>query len=436
MQLGLRGEHVHDVLIAGGVEAGGRRGRHGQIGPVGVVAARGRHRQRVPAVDVAVEVAGLAGQPELVVALLAEEGARGVRLGEDRSADLRGCPRAWRRSVREVEGDHRGLTAAERRRGWGAGRDRARPRRRPDPCRRRATGCAPGLSAGRLRGQHVDRARRRCRAASRDRGARVEVVGVHALQRALDRVMAPAGAATASSASSDAASASRALAERSTPRCHRQRTASELVAVHRSWTDDPLRLRAPCAGRAARPGPRAARAGQRRGARLPTAFLWGTAIAGFQTEAGGSPANADTRSDWWVWSHDLREHRPAGHVSGDRVERGPGHWRLYRRDAALARRRLGANAFRLSIEWSRIFPRSTARRAHAAPARPAGRTSPRCATTRAELRAIRRRGMTPVLTLNHFTLPTWLHDPIAVRDAFDGRRPRRPTAAPSSAAAG
>lgn len=41
------------------------------------------------------------------------------------------------------------------------------------------------------------------------------------------------------------------------------------------------------------------------------------------------------------------------------MERGPGHWRHFGRDADLARRRLGANAFRLSIEWSRIFPRST-----------------------------------------------------------------------------
>ena len=41
----------------------------------------------------------------------------------------------------------------------------------------------------------------------------------------------------------------------------------------------------------------------------------------------------------------------------------------------------------------------------------------------AQLRAIRRRGMAPVLTLNHFTLPTWLHDPIAVRDAFAGTGP-------------
>jgi beta-glucosidase/6-phospho-beta-glucosidase/beta-galactosidase len=157
---------------------------------------------------------------------------------------------------------------------------------------------------------------------------------------------------------------------------------------------------------------------------FPRDFLWGTAIAAFQTEAGGRPANADTRSDWWVWSHDPANIRER-HVSGDRVERGPGHWRLFRRDADLARRRLGANAFRLSIEWSRLFPRST----HGARTpRELDRLVNQAAARHyaAELRAIRRRGMTPMLTLNHFTLPTWLHDPIAVRDAFAGVAPDDP----------
>jgi beta-galactosidase len=30
------------------------------------------------------------------------------------------------------------------------------------------------------------------------------------------------------------------------------------------------------------------------------------------------------------------------------------------------------------------------------------------------------------VTLNHFTLPSWLHDPIAVRAAFDGLGPDDP----------
>src|SRR5688572_27586576 len=76
-------------------------------------------------------------------------------------------------------------------------------------------------------------------------------------------------------------------------------------------------------------------------------------------EAGGSPANADRRSDWWVFTHD-RQLIEDGVVSGDRVERGPGFWRRWRKDLDLARNRLDNNAIRLGIEWSRIFPRSTA----------------------------------------------------------------------------
>jgi beta-glucosidase/6-phospho-beta-glucosidase/beta-galactosidase len=39
------------------------------------------------------------------------------------------------------------------------------------------------------------------------------------------------------------------------------------------------------------------------------------------------------------------------------------------------------------------------------------------------LDAIRRAGLRPFVTANHFTLPTWLHDPIATRDALAGRDP-------------
>jgi beta-galactosidase len=151
---------------------------------------------------------------------------------------------------------------------------------------------------------------------------------------------------------------------------------------------------------------------------FPEGFLWGPATSAFQTEAGERPANADRHSDWWAWSHDA-ENIAAERVSGDRVERSPGHWELFRSDAGLARRRLGANAFRFWIEWSRIFPSSTAA---ATTPRQLDKLTNRAAVRHyaAELRAIRGRGMTPVLTLNHFTLPSWLHDPIAVREAFRG----------------
>ena len=92
---------------------------------------------------------------------------------------------------------------------------------------------------------------------------------------------------------------------------------------------------------------------------FPDGFLWGTATAGFQVEAGGSPPFADRASDWWAFTHDAALIRE-GAVSGDRVERGAGSWRRYREDLDLASRGLRNNAIRLGIEWSRIFPRSTA----------------------------------------------------------------------------
>ncbi len=155
--------------------------------------------------------------------------------------------------------------------------------------------------------------------------------------------------------------------------------------------------------------------------RFPRGFLWGTAISGFQTEMGHG-RNLDRGSDWWVWVHNaanIAAHR----VSGDEPERGPGHYALFRTDIGLARGQLHNNAMRISIEWSRIFPRSTARVTGPLDLAEMKRLD-KLANQRAvrhyrdELVAIRRAGMTPFVTVNHFTLPLWVDDPIATRDAL------------------
>jgi beta-galactosidase len=165
---------------------------------------------------------------------------------------------------------------------------------------------------------------------------------------------------------------------------------------------------------------------------FPRGFLWGTAVAGFQAEMGGQPTNADPGSDWWAWTHDAAN-VSARRVSGDLPERGPGEWNVYRRDIALAARALHAGALRLSVEWSRVFPRSTA-------AVRVGRRITRRDLLRLDrladggavrhyrrvLAAIRRVGMAPFVTVNHFALPLWIHDPIAARDAFAGVGPEDP----------
>jgi beta-glucosidase/6-phospho-beta-glucosidase/beta-galactosidase len=156
---------------------------------------------------------------------------------------------------------------------------------------------------------------------------------------------------------------------------------------------------------------------------VPRGFQWGVAIAGFQTEMGQG-RNLDPGSDWWAWTHDATN-IANDTVTDDRPEDGPGFLARYRTDIRLAARRLHLDAFRLGIEWSRIFPRSTA-----------GATTLRQLDRLANHRALRRyrrilelirsRGMEPWVTINHFTLPLWIHDPIAARDAFAGVGPDDP----------
>ena len=142
---------------------------------------------------------------------------------------------------------------------------------------------------------------------------------------------------------------------------------------------------------------------------FPEGFLWGTATSGFQIEAGARPGDSDHGTDWWEWVRDPAN-IASGRVSGDLPEIGPGSWSLHRRDAELAHG-LGQNAHRMGVEWSRIFPD--------------GRGPDEAAVDhyREVLAELRRRGMTTFVTLNHFTLPLWLHEPIAARDAFAGRDP-------------
>ena len=73
-------------------------------------------------------------------------------------------------------------------------------------------------------------------------------------------------------------------------------------------------------------------------ARDETPFLWGAASAAFQVE--GAPG-----ADWAAWDP-LAEGRPGM----------TGHYERFREDVALLRY-FGVNAYRFSVEWSRIQPR-------------------------------------------------------------------------------
>jgi beta-galactosidase len=152
---------------------------------------------------------------------------------------------------------------------------------------------------------------------------------------------------------------------------------------------------------------------------FPEGFLWGTATAGFQVDMGcPTAACPDLVSDWYQWATD-EDIIEAGLTNGDPLEDGPGHWELFASDYDLAVNKLHNNAYRMSMEWSRLFTTSTEN-----------------ATTHAELKAIadpvavahyhdmfqamRDRGITPMVTLIHYSMPTWIHDGVACHKDPEG----------------
>jgi beta-glucosidase/6-phospho-beta-glucosidase/beta-galactosidase len=151
------------------------------------------------------------------------------------------------------------------------------------------------------------------------------------------------------------------------------------------------------------------------GIRFPDAFVFGAAVAGFQVDMGcptiGRAACDDPNSDWYVFTTAPETvNSPGAHLSGqDPGVVSPGFWELYPEDLRRAKEELHHQAFRMSFEWSRIFPTATdgvegydALKAIANPAAIA-----RYHDMFAEMK---KRGLRPLVTLYHYSLPTWIHD--------------------------
>ncbi len=118
----------------------------------------------------------------------------------------------------------------------------------------------------------------------------------------------------------------------------------------------------------------------------------------------------DRGSDWYQWiTRPELLADPATHLAGTPPSGGPGFFELYPQDIARAAAELHLNALRLSIEWSRVFPSSTIGvsdlRSVASPAA--------LAYYHAVFAAMKAHGLRPLVTLNHYTLPSWLHDAAA-----------------------
>jgi beta-glucosidase/6-phospho-beta-glucosidase/beta-galactosidase len=162
---------------------------------------------------------------------------------------------------------------------------------------------------------------------------------------------------------------------------------------------------------------------------FPDGFLFGSAIAGFQADMGcptlPDDACVDARSDWYAYATDpMTVADGSTYLSGqDPALVGPGHWELYESDFDRAAQELGHGALRFSLEWSRIFPEPTdgieGHDALLAVADPEA-----IAHYHAVLEALRDRGLTPLVTLNHYTLPSWIHDAVGCHFDIEGCSPR------------
>jgi beta-glucosidase len=105
-------------------------------------------------------------------------------------------------------------------------------------------------------------------------------------------------------------------------------------------------------------------------------FLWGVATSAFQLE--GSP-----HADWTSWDAIL-----------DATPNVTNHYALYREDLELLKE-LGVNAYRFSIEWSRIQPRENVWDEKAVE------------HYQEIIHILKENNIEPMVTLHHFTHPLW-----------------------------
>jgi beta-glucosidase len=115
---------------------------------------------------------------------------------------------------------------------------------------------------------------------------------------------------------------------------------------------------------------------------FPRGFLWGCATAAHQVEGN------NTNNQWWQWEQ-------TGHTNGTSglaCDWWGGRWREDFDRAAEGHQ----NTQRISVEWSRIQPE------------PDKWDEDALEKYRLMLRGLKERGMTPMVTLHHFTDPLWL----------------------------
>lgn len=112
-------------------------------------------------------------------------------------------------------------------------------------------------------------------------------------------------------------------------------------------------------------------------------FLLGASTAAYQVEGN------NTKSDFWLMEH--LEHTSFAEKSGEAVD----HYHRYEEDIELMEK-AGMNAFRFSIEWARVEPEKGVY------------DRKEIEHYRNVLQCCHEHGITPVVTMHHFSSPQWL----------------------------
>ncbi len=141
---------------------------------------------------------------------------------------------------------------------------------------------------------------------------------------------------------------------------------------------------APRKASAKRPAKTKARASAGAGRDFPRDFLWGAATSATQVDGG------DKHSDWYQFSL-----RPGAIADGDTPDVACDHWHRYRGDYQFLRK-IGLNAYRFGVDWSRFQPD---------PDTPFRKDA--TDHLRKMLYELQLLGVRPLLTLFHFALPQW-----------------------------
>ena len=125
---------------------------------------------------------------------------------------------------------------------------------------------------------------------------------------------------------------------------------------------------------------------------FPDGFIWGSATAAHQVDGGNENSN------WSRWEKSVDEKgKPRVH-NGDCAGDAADHWNRYPEDIDMMRDELGLKSYRFSIEWSRIEPEE-------------GRfDEDAIAHYHDVIDTLIDAGITPMITLHHFTNPLWFED--------------------------